>query len=351
MIRTMRTNSIKFMAAAVCVALSFVSCQNGNDADDSSLIFLKPEFQNAAGTQTRAMASGDYQSYTPQNGDKILAFTYYVGDPEDKESPLYGIQSGNFTFTDGEWNSTVGCEQDADIDIYSIMPADIASASMTTNGTLTLGSMKIISGKDVMYSVAAAKTQADLTEGTFHVEDIHLPTPAEPEEDKVWFAMDHMFAKGNLKIKGDAKYLGIRTIEITKVTVTSTTGYSSATVTYGNPTTVELGTTYGSGNVNVETMTGKKNLTSDFQNFGTFYFMPKKDIPVSLSVTYNVYTVNTDGTGEPVLTRENQTAVSSGLIKADELSAGVEHDIYVTVKPTYMYVMADVDGQLKLTIE
>lgn len=344
----MGTDSIKFMAAAVCVALSFVSCQNGNDADSSNLIYLTPAFQNATGAQTRAMASGDYESYTPQDGDRIQAFTYYI---EDDESPLYGIRTGYFTFDDSKWQSSVGCEKEASLDIYSFMPSDIASASMTTAGTLSLGSLKIISAKDVMYSVAAAKTQEDLTAGTFHLDKIHLPVSAADTEDKVWFAMDHMFAMGNLQIKGDATYLGLRSVEITKVAVTSTTGYSSATVTYSNPTTVAFGSTYGGGSLEVETMTGKTTLTTDFQSFGTFYFIPKTDIPVSLSVTYNVYTVNKDGTGKPVLTRENQTAVSNALIKTDKLKAGQKHNINVTVKPTYLLVLADEDGELELPIE
>lgn len=107
--RTMRTNNIKFMAAALCVAISFISCQNDNYADNSNLIYLFPEFQSAQAIQTRGVASGDYSSYTPQSGDKIQAFTYY---DEDKESPMYGIRTGAFTYMDGEWKSTVGCEKE-----------------------------------------------------------------------------------------------------------------------------------------------------------------------------------------------------------------------------------------------
>ena len=354
--RTMRTDSIKFMAAALCVALSFVSCQNDNDADYSNIIYLTPAFQNATAAGTRAMASGDYESYTAQDGDKIQAFTYY---DESSKSPLYGIQTGNFTYTNSEWKSTVGCEKESDIDIWSFMPADIASASMNTKGTLTLDDLKIISAKDVMYSVAAAKTQADLEAGSFHLTDVHLPMNEKDTEDKVWFAMDHMFAMGTLNFSIDSKYHTIRDIEITKVKVSAAKGYSAATVTFGSPTTVAFSSAAYSGSAldvsidlpEPDATTGKVLLKESGQDYGSFYFLPKAGIPLTLTVTYNVYTKNPDASGDAVLTRPNQEAVTSKLITIDNLKAGQSHKINITVKPTYLYVMADEDGELELAIE
>lgn len=353
--RTMRTNNIKFMAAALCVAISFISCQNDNYADNSNLIYLFPEFQSAQAIQTRGVASGDYSSYTPQSGDKIQAFTYY---DEDKESPMYGIRTGAFTYMDGEWKSTVGCEKEASLDIYSFMPADIASASMAENGKLTLGSLKIISAKDVMYSVAAAKTKEELAAGVFHLEKIHLPVSETDKEDKVWFAMDHMFAMGTLNFKASSQYLKIRDIEITEVKVSAAKGYSAATVTYGNPTTVNFSSAACSGSsldVDIDlpdpdATTGKVLLTEEGQDYGSFYFLPKAGLPLELTVTYNVYT-KANASGDAVLTRENQKAVNSKLITIDNLKAGQSHKITVTVKPTYLLVMADEDGELELPIE
>lgn len=342
--RIMINNSIKFMAVAVCIALSCVSCQNDSETSDNE-ITLFPEFQ--ALTETRAqIVSGDYDSYTPQNGDKIQAFTY-----DAQPSEKYGnYRSGLFSFNNGQWGSSVGCENTHTIDIYSIMPSNIAQASMsdaTGNGVLALNGLKIISDKDVLYSVAAAKTEAGLYNNSFTLENVRLSGDNNNPEDKVWFAMNHLYAKANLSFKGDQNYLNLRTIRIKKVSIITTTGISVGSSIDFNTDVVTLNDEYEESEISIDMPVPASgttyDLTTSYHDFGSFYFFPKANVPISVKVTYDVLD------GETV-TRENQTATNDKLVNLANLASGKSYDIKINVSPTYLYVLTDEDGELELTI-
>jgi hypothetical protein len=356
----------KAIMLSVCI-LCMSSCLN--EELDGNRFMIQPVFtqQQSVTVSTKAL-EGTYNTYDPESGELVYAYAYNYAKTGVNPFTSKWVY-GSFRKATNNWTSSLEVEAGSSYRLFAFNPGGASNSSGTisiVNGEyqLAVSPMKIITSGDPSISIASARSyenhrNPELTNGQFDLGEISSNT----ERDKVCLAMNHLYAKATPKFKMDDTYVyhQLRTIVITSVKAITGMGTSSMTVNFAaNPNLQWGGRTNDSIKINLLNEGDSIILnTSAFQAANSFCYMPVKNLPVSLEVTYNVYQGTEELTAQNsaarlIKTRRNIVAKNSNILPSGENftpKAGTNYIINITVMPTYLYQLTDDDLQMELTVQ
>lgn len=275
-----------------------------------------------------------------------------------------GFATYSYSNGAGTWTSNVYLAKQQ-YNVYGYMPhngeansiqPDLGSEANPSTFAMKWTGQPTFATKPVLASVGSAKSNgssSSVADGSFEVNVDQVG-----QEEKINFRMNHLLAKLNLQFYLPQPYADKRKIKVTQVTLSGGQGVADRyDITCSYDANGALTTTYTpmqgastSGNTYPYKDADGLLLTTDKQQFGTYYFVPdavnrSSSNLMTLTVTYNVYDKN--GT----LTREHQTATNAkiALHKVNNVAQAtqVAHEYTANVKvvPSYLYVLSDGDMQ------
>jgi len=381
-----------YTATFIVMALTLASCHHDTIDDSRQFVTLYPVVDSRANKhiETRAL-SNDYKVYTGTARQKIYAYAVaytYNNQTNQEERRTENDCDGYFSPVSNGWRSTLMATLGSDYYIYAhtTLPGasnvDFAYTS-ESNVKVTFSGINTLSETDPLVCRASAGatdenplTASNLTEGEFQKMTIQGNTNDQnvtTYTTKVYLAMDHLYAKANIKFRMDDifVYEEYRTIKLKDVSITTTQGLLSGDHKLdliSGELTLDEDKQESSRNVTVNLMNGPSSTavkddnadvvtlrTDVYKSIGWFTFLPiPQDVHVShnktpeftLNVLYDVY----DNEGQ--LVRANQKASNSNILNGIiGPHKGDSYDIEITVTPTYLYQLSDNDAELKLEIK
>ena len=285
----------------------------------------------------RAAPAG-FTAYTP---DKNTNMGIYMLLQENWASPK--LERITYYTSTGKWNAYFEVEKNKTFTVYGYMPKTEGMASTLTKSiadaaTLTITGIKPVTTDDICIITGVNDTDSGLKEGQFS-----WSTPMEEVETYfISILMDHLYAAAQFRLKIDAEYAALRTIKLKTMTLSTNKGSVNATVTLKHNDTgaspvfsVEYTPSGDSDEIIIfnsdEGVALDKTTPLDINAC----FAPTLSANLTLVTTYDVY----DSKGN--LIRENSTATN----KLPNLEAirGQRVQLYLTVNPTYLYVLSEPD--------
>lgn len=358
------------LTLGVTVLLSACDDSSGSSQSTATLkeheVHLMPCTQNYSDITaivTRALPTGyvlynDLPLRMPANRTRIRGYVTYDTKVDFMGDFVYAESEGI-----GSWSSKIPLDE-KQYYIYGFMPGNDyrkVSINAPSGKTYADGAVMTISGLDavttddpcVIVGVKGWKNNSThinnipLTLGQFTYE-------AEEDGQYVYLLIDHLYAALRLSFDVNTNYNALRTIKLTKMTITAEAADLSqtvssvdmtATLTTGNetqPLAIEL--TPKTGTAATVTVYNGEELTLSDTNKQDFLVCIAPHIAdglnrrFRLATTYNVY----DRKGN--LVRESQTAENVLTIPSTKsLSAGQMYTFNLTVNPTYLYMLSDPD--------
>lgn len=331
----------------------------------------------------------DFEQYVHASAlVKIMSVQGYLTYWNKDKKPSQGWDKVSCTFNyddvSGNWTSRVPLKtltEDGDAThskyyFYGFLPKgdgedNVTIEPLTDNGLynegaiLTLENLNAVTPDDICVIVGVKGYGAA---GNTEVPDMKSPSRLgvfdySPETDgnNIFLLIDHLYAGLQFNMRLGETYSQLRGITVKRVKLIPENGNSNviekvkATVTIranasGNNPIVPI---YSGTNTNIggevkydvtkegtdpepaEIFFGEQKLTTEFQSFFGC-FCPATNTKFILETTYDVY----DRKGN--LIRENETATNA--IKLEQnLTAGQNHAVNITVQPTFLYVLSDPD--------
>ena len=291
-----------------------------------------------------------YDELYPQATDisKVAIHAYVTSILENTDDPDF---QGDFIYNgESSWSSKVPLN-DADYYIYGFMPAT-ESAKITikrptgqnyANGAvMTIPNLNAVSSTDLcaIVGIMGSKSSTPIQLGQFKLN-------ADEDGDNVYVLLDHLYAALEVDLKIDYSYRQLRSVKLTKLEMQSPKA-ASLTVTLTpnetntSPLTVEQSVTAGSSQWVTIYDGAEKELRTDgetdvWQHFLSFV-APGDNKTFKMRTTYNVY----DRKGN--LIRRGCTAENTLTLPSETtLQRGEKFVFYLTVEPTYLYVLSDPD--------
>lgn len=312
---------------AVIIALvTLGSCQKEELPDGPRDLHLSAYIQQERSV-TRA---GEYVSLNATHAAFNAALIISSGDTYSTTSMQW----------DGSSLSTNVRLEDGDYWFYGYMPwNDNASFDLATK-TLTIPNIPALSSSDVMIIKAKQST-------------------INASNHSVALQMDHLMAKVTPYFYINEKYLNVRDIKITQVTLripqSSGNNYTASIQYNKNDASNTSYTPNWSSQSNSALEVSRSVALADAVNLpkergnaislGEFYICPEQDISkLEMSVTYNVY----DKKGN--VTRSEVTATNTILRNYANLERATNYKLYIQVVPSYLYILSDNDEESVLTI-
>lgn len=349
----------------MAVGLLMAACAEDNPLevrpDGKVRVDVGCESQTEVQVGTRAAADG-YTEFggADYNGVQLGVIAWQKNTQKyDQGFATYSYSNGA-----GQWTSNVYLAKQT-YNVYGYMPhngeansikPDLGSEANPSTFAMKWTGQPTFATKPVLASVGSAKSNgssSSVADGSFEVNVDQVG-----QEEKINFRMNHLLAKLNLQFYLPQPYADKRKIKVTQVTLSGGQGVADRyDITCSYDANGALTTTYTpmqgastSGNTYPYKDADGLLLTTDKQQFGTYYFVPdavnrSSSNLMTLTVTYNVYDKN--GT----LTREHQTATNAkiALHKVNNVAQAtqVAHEYTANVKvvPSYLYVLSDGDMQ------
>ena len=345
---SMKKKYIDILLIAVAVLLNACSSDDsGAQPDPTDNKPVKKEIQvmtyasqfAETALSRRAAAPTGFTAYTPDNNKKTIMGFYMLLD-EDWASP----KEESISYFTGKWHAYFNVTPDKTYTVYGYMPktGDMSSSltkSTKNAATLTISNIKPITTDDICIITGVKNTDEELKEGQF---SWSWPITSGDDSYKIYILMDHLYAAAQFRLKIDAEYAALRTIKLKTMTLSTNIGSVNATVTLKHNDTgaspvfsVEY---TPSGDIDEiiifnsdEGVALDKTTPLDINAC----FAPTLSANLTLVSTYDVY----DSKGN--LIRENSTATN----KLPNLEAirGQRVQLYLTVNPTYLYVLSEPD--------
>ena len=370
-------HSLLWILAVVFVLLTGCQSDDVNDGQRTTSIDLQTfmraydEAQQPASTRAWTPPSGFY-SYSTMLWDwnsDLTNSSIGIYFTKGTSAPI----AGQFVYNNSKWKTNIKIAEmsEGTYYLYGYIPATEASATIETSGasyangaTLKLN-LPTVTTYDYCVTVGAKRGSAPpatldgsvtgLRLGDFSYELVHN------EDNHIYLLFDHLYAAVQFKIRVNEKYNALRRIKLKQLKLV---GYNDNTKFKSNSIiTVGLEPTDGSSSP-IKSITFEPDpnsaeatlgplfqsddgllLTTNYQNcYGNFVPFGISDL--SLESIYDVY--DTDPIdGHPVnLIRENQTAVNkiyTSVLFDENLKRGTIYTIYMTVNPTYLYMMSEPD--------
>ena len=343
---SMKKKYVDILLIAVAVLLNACSSDDsGAQPDPTDNKPVKKEIQVmtyasqfAETALSRRAAPTGFSEYTP---DKNTNMGIYMLLQENWASPK--LERITYYTSTGKWNAYFEVEKNKTFTVYGYMPktGEMSSTLEKTDAgaaTLTISNMKPVTTDDICIITGVKDTDSGLKEGQFS-----WSTPMEEVETYfISILMDHLYAAAQFRLKIDAEYAALRTIKLKTMTLSTNKGSVNATVTLKHNDTgaspvfsVEYTPSGDSDEIIIfnsdEGVALDKTTPLDINAC----FAPTLSANLTLVTTYDVY----DSKGN--LIRENSTATN----KLPNLEAirGQRVQLYLTVNPTYLYVLSEPD--------
>ena len=348
---SMKKKYIDILLIAVAVLLN--ACSSGDSGAQPDPTDNKPvkkeiqvmtyasQFAETALSRRAAAAPTGFTAYTPDNNKKTIMGFYMLLD-EDWASP----KEESISYFTGKWHAYFNVTPDKTYTVYGYMPktGDMSSTlakSEANAATLTISNIKPITTDDICIITGVKDTDEGLKEGNFNWK-WPITTSTEDESYKIYILMDHLYAAAQFRLKIDAEYAALRTIKLKTMTLKTNKGSVTATISLTHNTT---------GASPISSVSYDESGSSDEMDIfksgeGTALdkttplainvcFDPDLSGSLTLDTTYDVY----DSKGN--LIRQNSTATN----KLPNLEAirGQRVQLYLTVNPTYLYVLSEPD--------
>jgi len=289
----------------------------------------------------RAAPAG-FTAYKP---DKTTKMGVYMLLSENPETDWASPEEGRITYNTSteKWNAYFEVTADNTYTVYGYMPktGEMSSSlakSTADAATLTINNIKPVTTDDICIITGVKDTDDGLKEGLFS-----WYTPVGVKTYKISLLMDHLYAAAQFRLKIDAEYASLRTIKLKTMTLNTNIGSVDATVSLTHNTTGASPIT-GSITYSLSGTNGAAEIFSSEEGTAlnkttpliiNAYFAPELSSNLTLVSTYDVY----DSKGN--LIRQDCTATN----KLPNLEAirGQRVLLYMTVNPTYLYVLSDPD--------
>ena len=367
--------------AAALVLLT--GCQS--DGADTTSRKVSVEMQAYAKTYSDAMpkASTRADDVVNWNPNPPSGFTIYNGHDAIRLAvtkgtgiALSGAADGSFVFVPGDettpdkWMSTFEVKDLNDTYyLYGYMPSvgnftpSPVSGDYANGATLNITGLPTATSSDVCVIVGVKKGE-ETTEGSGIYSDKGIKMGSFSynfvgNKNHVYLLCDHLYAALRCSIKVDATYHALRHIKLKKVWVKDCKNSEGNTLTSKSNAVIELAkttgaspiqslafTNVGSSETNMEQSPLYNNadgldLTTSYQPLQG-YMAPLGMTEFTLVCQYDVYDTNGN------LIRQNQTAenkinVNSLFTTTISLQRGTRYILYLTVNPTYLYMMSEPD--------
>ncbi|MBO6189621.1 MAG: hypothetical protein J6N92_02260 [Alloprevotella sp.] len=346
---------IKHLTQLVALFLLLTACST-EEVDvgrmhEVSLTVLSEEYHPYdVGSALKALPAG-FALFNPAVSTTIDAFM-----PSAGQSPTEGA----FTYDGSCWTSNILAEEGRTYQLYGMMPkSQLMPVSYAPFGgnyangaVLTLTNVLPVSMTDVC--VITGVKQGDKEHDSFSLlSDVRLGTfefvgQSAKTGNTLFLLFNHILASVTLRMRivptSMSDYSLLRTIKLRSMSLQSAAGQAlSATVTVQRnetgamPITDISWTTTTAGTSECLTFESTEGLalTTDYQDISTAYFAPNLD-DVLLVTTYDVY----DKEGN--LLRENQRSENK-LTQLNALNYGQRTTLFLTVNPSYLYVLSNED--------
>lgn len=261
---------------------------------------------------------------------------------------------------------------------YSITDLDGTNANYSTGAIITLSNVPTIIAGDLCvvvgakngvddYDALADYSVAGLRRGDFSYAAAAITqpggeNPAGGTGNFVYLLFDHLYAAMDIHMRVHGDYHALRTIKLKEMKVQAsgdvtptkekTTIAVTLTANDGSTSPITNITYTPTGDNTIKSSIFKSNdghtLTTDYQDFPG-YFMPKGVTKVILTCTYDVYDKNVtpehpDGNLVRQDCKATNTLVLANLFdRFDEMRAGIRYNVFLTIHPSYLYVMSDPD--------
>ena len=344
---SMKKKYIDILLIAVAVLLNACSSDDsGAQPDPTDNKPVKKEIQVmtyasqfAETALSRRAAPTGFSAYTPKKNTNM---GIYMLLEENWASPK--LERITYYTSTSKWNAYFEVEKNKTFTVYGYMPKTEGMASTLTKSTadaatLTITGIKPVTTDDICIITGVNDTDSGLKEGQF---SWSTPVEEEIETYNISLLMDHLYAAAQFRLKIDAEYASLRTIKLKTMTLSTNIGSVNATVTLkhndtgASPISSVTYTPSGDSDEIIifnsdEGVALDKTTPLDINAC----FAPTLSANLTLVSTYDVY----DSKGN--LIRQNSTATN----KLPNLEAirGQRVQLYLTVNPTYLYVLSEPD--------
>lgn len=379
------SNHNVFKAVAMtAIALLLFSCQNEQITEDRRITlypFIDNKIETAVITRADAVDKTKYTEYTGEDRQALSVQAIAYQPNSTTRAPEMDAAGVFAPLSPTGWRSGVKVEQNYDYNLYvysNSMPTTTQPTFSLTNGaTLTFDGLNLITTIDPLVCIAASgavlgddpdpNDYPNLTEGSFGIGTITtVEVEGEERNTKAFLAMDHLYSKATLSFRVDNQYSQLRKVRIKDVEIKIEKSTLSGSHTYGFPNNrlnLDANKTYTGNPSSINLYDGPTataepegendyvELTTSYQEFGYFYFLPINPIPsMYLQVTYDVC----DLKGNVV--RADQTASNYSIFSSidyngSRAAAGTNYLVKILVSPSYLYQLSDDDLELGLTVE
>lgn len=354
------------MAAA---GLWFVACTDdapGDRQKERVTLELRPYtslFTDTSGVKTRAFP-GDYgyltynalyNDYQPQQS--LVDATIHMFFTRQDQSP----EQGSFRKTGDNWISTVEMES-GQYYLYGFIPENVVGGATSINpiaggyekgAVISLTRLSSVVPADVCVAVAAGGGTVDAPNEGYAVGKFGF-TGA---DRYVYLLFDHLYASICFRFKIDEDYNKLRTVKIKQLRLKSSNmkKYYDATVTltantFGSNPITDVSFNGSSYNETADGLLFKAEgeetpeillQDNDFTEF-LGCFVPGNYTQFTLETTYDVYDKNENLVRKDCVA-ENSIYTNSFLPAGVNWKRGTMLKIYLTVKPTYLYMLSEPD--------
>ena len=254
-----------------------------------------------------------------------------------------GTTSGNFSYKDNCWKSSMQVEAGTSYNIYGYTPLNAATGTLTNatdvGATLTLSDVSTVQVQDVCVVVGVQQLDtpsdaADLRQGMFAF------TGKAEGENFVRLLIDHVMASVHFQMTLDSEYALLRSIKLKRMELSATAGRATITV----PLTHGTGNVSPIGNVTYATSGSSASAVFFSSNEGVTLsdtrvteanccFVPTLSSALTLTTTYEVYDRKGHFIGE-------RTASNKLNLNA---SRGQRIALNLVISPTYLNVLSAPD--------
>jgi len=363
---TMRGLLALLMAAA---GLWFAACTDdapGDRQKERVTLELRPYtslFTDTSGVKTRAflddygyLTYNDlYNAYQPQQS--LVDATIHMFFTRQDQSP----EQGSFRKTGDNWISTVEMES-GQYYLYGFIPENVVGGATSINpiaggyekgAVISLTRLSSVVPSDVCVAVAAGGGTDDAPNEGYAVGKFGFTGT----DSYVYLLFDHLYASICFRFKIDEDYNKLRTVKIKQLRLKSSNmkKYYDATVTL-------TANTFGSNPITDVSFNGSSyNETADGllfkaegeetpeillqDNVFTEFlgcFVPGNYTQFTLETTYDVYDKKENLVRKDCVA-ENSIYTNSFLPAGVNWKRGTMLKIYLTVKPTYLYMLSEPD--------
>ena len=363
---TMRGLLALLMAAA---GLWFAACTDdvpGDRQKERVTLELRPYtslFTDTSGVLTRAFP-GDYgyltynalyNDYQPQQS--LVDATIHMFFTRQDQSP----EQGSFRKTGDNWISTVEMES-GQYYLYGFIPENVVGGATSINpiaggyekgAVISLTRLSSVVPADVCVAVAAGGGTVDAPNEGYAIGKFGFTGT----DSYVYLLFDHLYASICFRFKIDADYNKLRTVKIKQLRLKSSNmkKYYDATVTltantFGSNPITDVSFNGSSYNETADGLLFKAEgeetpeiplQDNDFTEF-LGCFVPGNYTQFTLETTYDVYDKNENLVRKDCVA-ENSIYTNSFLPAGVNWKRGTMLKIYLTVKPTYLYMLSEPD--------